>query len=358
MRRINTGGIAHCAGVISEDLVDRGSGLYVLHVKGLADLAAAALVSRSVNTSEWIPLLPRTTGNAKSRERYISRLLSNKKIERFAIMKKFAEEIVSKAGSNNRTVILMLDQSKIRDGFECLMISLRIGERAIPLAWCVIKTKGAIGFEVQKELLNKLETILPKNISILLAADRFYGTAALIDLCQKKKWQYRIRLKGNLTLQHQGGEISTGDAARLGINDLSNAKLGETVTHIGILNEAGHPEPWIIAMDCKPSKWRTMDYGMRWGIESMFSDMKSRGFCITKTQLKHPDRIERLILVLTIAIYWAVSTGMAVAAKSTSRVKERSMTSFFKQGLRLVLTAILTLATLPKLWLAASYVGW
>ena len=31
---------------------------------------------------------------------------------------------------------------------------------------------------------------------------------------------------------------------------------------------------------------------------------------ITKTHLKHAIRIERLILILTIALYWAVSTGM------------------------------------------------
>ena len=42
----------------------------------------------------------------------------------------------------------------------------------------------------------------------------------------------------------------------------------------------------------------------------MFSDFKSRGFGITKTHLKHADRIERLILILTLALYWAVSTGM------------------------------------------------
>jgi hypothetical protein len=34
----------------------------------------------------------------------------------------------------------------------------------------------------------------------MLAADRFYGTAQLIDWCQKAGWSYRIRLKGNLTL--------------------------------------------------------------------------------------------------------------------------------------------------------------
>jgi hypothetical protein len=273
-------------------------------------------------------------------------------------MKNLVEEIVVKAGSHGQVVVIMLDQSKIRDGFECLMVSLRIGERAIPILWRVIETKGAIGFDVQEKLLNELVKILPKDVSILLSADRFYGTEALISWCKKKKWQYRIRLKGNLTLQHEGGEISTGDAARLGIESLMNATLGGVTTHIGILHEKEHPEPWIIAMDCKPSKWRTQDYGMRWGIESMFSDMKSRGFCITKTQLKHADRIERLILILTIATYWAVSTGMSVAAKSTGRTKARSLTSFFKQGLRTLLIAILTLAPIPKLWEAINYVGW
>jgi hypothetical protein len=81
-------------------------------------------------------------------------------------------------------------------------------------------------------------------------------------------------------------------------------------THIGILHEKGHPEPWIIALSEPPSKRRVLDCGMRWGSEPLFSDFKSRGFGITKTQWRHPDRIERLILVLTVALYWAASTGM------------------------------------------------
>lgn len=63
-------------------------------------------------------------------------------------------------------------------------------------------------------------------------------------------------------------------------------------------------------MDAKPSEARTLYYGLRWGIESLFSDLKSRGFSVTKTQLRHADRIERLLLVLTVALYWAVSTGI------------------------------------------------
>jgi hypothetical protein len=63
-------------------------------------------------------------------------------------------------------------------------------------------------------------------------------------------------------------------------------------------------------MDGKPAPRRVRDYGMRWGIEALFSDFKSRGFGITATQLRHADRIERLILILTIALFFAVSTAM------------------------------------------------
>jgi hypothetical protein len=48
-------------------------------------------------------------------------------------------------------------------------------------------------------------------------------------------------------------------------------------------------------MDGPPTKARILDYAMRWGIECMFSDFKSRGFGITQTQLTRADRIERLI---------------------------------------------------------------
>ena len=42
----------------------------------------------------------------------------------------------------------------------------------------------------------------------------------------------------------------------------------------------------------------------------MFSDFKSRGFGLEQTHIQYPDRLARLILVMALALYWAVSTGM------------------------------------------------
>ena len=311
MRTLN-GGVAHVAGVVEDDLYERETGLRKQHVEGLADVIACALSCRSANTAEWQAVLPRRNVDDKSKERYVSRLLANPLIAPLKVMQGFIPEIAEIAGLNGKTLILPMDQSKIADGFECLMLSIRTGERALPVIWEVRETGGGIGFERQKLLLDAAFAMMPEGAPILLLGDRFYGTVALIRWCQEHGWSYRLRLKENLVLHHEGGELTTGEAAKAGLTVLQSVHLGESgvETHIGILQEEGHPEPWIIAMSEPPSKGRVLDYGMRWGIEPLFSDFKSRGFGLTKTQLRHPDRIERLLLVLTLALYWAASTGM------------------------------------------------
>ena len=145
------------------------------------------------------------------------------------------------------------------------MLSARLRKRAVPVAWRVRSTQGNIGFSIQKELLDSVRTWLPKDVSIMLAADRFYGTAQLIGWCQKAGWSYRIRLKGNLTLAHEGGELTTGEVAQRLPQGVMAAELyGSGVsTNIGVLHEKGHKEPWIIAMDVNPGKYTVLDYGMR-----------------------------------------------------------------------------------------------
>jgi hypothetical protein len=246
----------------------------------------------------------------------------------------YVQELAIKTAQNGQTVILQMDQSKLVDGLEVLMISMRIGSRALPLAWTVAKTEGNIGFELQEKLLNQVSAMLPEGISVLLMGDRFYGTKSLVEWCQNHHFSYRIRIKGNMLFHHEGATISTQDAYEMGMRSLENATFNksEVTTNIGILHEDGHPEPWFIVMDCAPNKYRTLDYGMRWGIESMFSDFKSRGFGITQSHLIDPDRLERLILVLALALYWSTSIGMFVESeKKRSRDDESEIKTIIQK---------------------------
>lgn len=119
--------------------------------------------------------------------------------------------------------------------------------------------------------------------------------------------------------------MNSHEAKKMNLKGLENVHLGENgpLINVGILHEEGHREAGYIAMNAKPTTGRTLDYGLRWGIEALFSDLKTRGFSVTKTQLKQADRIERLLLVLTVALYWAVSTGMTPRETSANYKKKR-----------------------------------
>lgn len=297
---------------IEEDFKQRLPGFHKSRREGLATLAGVMLETRSANLMELAAALPREIGAADHRYQYIERQLKNEEIDANGVIKPYALQAIEQLASRGQTIVLQMDQSHINDTNEVLMLSARLRKRAVPVAWRVRSTQGNIGFAVQKELLDSVRAWLPDHVSIMLAADRFYGTAQLIGWCQKAGWSYRIRLKGNLTLAHDGGELTTGDVASTLPQGVIGAELygSGVATNIGVLLEKGHKEAWIIAMDANPSEYTVLDYGMRWGIENMFSDFKSRGFGLTQSHIQKPDRLERLILIMSIAFYWAISCGM------------------------------------------------
>ncbi|MGF1615766.1 MAG: hypothetical protein ACFCVA_18170 [Gammaproteobacteria bacterium] len=109
-----------------------------------------------------------------------------------------------------------------------------------------------------------------------------------------------------------GDDVTTGELAQ-GVKerDLPGVQLFAQgiLTNWGILHEVGHPEPWMIAMDCPPTRAAVLDDGAMWAIEPTFSDFKSLGFELEDSQLEHPDRLERLILIRALALYGCVRVG-------------------------------------------------
>jgi hypothetical protein len=306
------GAVSRLICAIDEDFQKRHPGYHKSRREGLSALAGVMLDVRSGNLMELAAGLPREIAAAEHRYQYIERQLKNAAIVPNAVIAPYALEVITRLAANGRTVVFQMDQSHINDTNEVLMLSVRVRNRALPVAWRACATQGNIGFAVQQDLLDGVRAWLPPEIAILLTADRFYGTAALIGWCRNAGWKYRIRLKGNLTLTHEGGEITTGDVAARMPKGVEKAELygSGVVTNIGVLHEKGRKEPWIVAMDAVPSAYTVLDYGLRWGIESMFSDFKSRGFGITQSQIQKPERLERLILIMAIALYWATSCGM------------------------------------------------
>lgn len=313
------GGIAQLAVGIGADLLRRLPDQRKTQRDKLALLIATMLDVRSANLMALAAALPRTTERADMRYQWISRFIDNEHVVCDEVMAPFAIEVLERAAERG-TVVLIMDQSKVSDRHQILMLSLRWGERALPLAWRVEATEGAIGFARQKDLLDAVTSWLPQQADICLMADRFYGTPDLITLAQTKGWRYRLRLKGNLTTFINGQKSRLDSHASGRMPYLRGAELTHkrVLTNIGIIHDRGHDEPWFVAMSDAPGYLTTLEYAARWGIEPMFSDFKSRGFGLEQSLLRTPDRLGRLLLVMSLALYFAVSTGIWDASVNPS----------------------------------------
>jgi hypothetical protein len=146
----------------------------------LALLVATMLDVRSANLMELAAGLPLEADRTDMRYQWITRLLGNPLVISDAIMEPFAREALERAAADGQPVVLILDQ--LSDRHQVLMLAVRYGEPALPLAWRVEETEGAIGF--QKAVLEAVAPWLPAAAKVRLMGDRFYGT--LIGWCQAR----------------------------------------------------------------------------------------------------------------------------------------------------------------------------
>jgi hypothetical protein len=100
----------------------------------LALLVATMLDVRSANLMDLAAGLPLEADRTDMRYQWITRLLGNPLVLSDEIMEPFAREVLEQAAGENQPVVLIMDQSKLSDRHQVLMLAVRYGERALPPA--------------------------------------------------------------------------------------------------------------------------------------------------------------------------------------------------------------------------------
>jgi hypothetical protein len=108
----------------------------------LALLVSTMLEVRSANLMDLAAGLPRDADRTDMRYQWIIRLLGNPLVVSDEIMEPFAREVLERAAAGGQPLVLILDQSKVSDRHQVLMLALRCGERALPLAWRVEEARS------------------------------------------------------------------------------------------------------------------------------------------------------------------------------------------------------------------------
>ena len=306
------GGITTIWEGICADMEGRLPGQNKKQREGLSLLVATMLEVRSANLMDLAASLPRAADRLDMRYQWISRVLGNDLIDIDAVMAPYGREVLARLGASGQRIVLIMDQTQLTTRHQAVVVAVRFGGRALPLSWRIRETQGAIGFAEQREALEVARAMLPEGAKPVLMGDRFYGSPALIAWCRDQGWDWRLRLKQDLLVFEDDGETTLAECLARGEHMLTGIELTgkRVVTNVAMIHEAGHPEPWIIALSEAPTVHRAFDYGLRWGIEPMFSDFKTRGFGIEDSHIQRTDRLGRLILVMALALYWAVSVGM------------------------------------------------
>ena len=321
---------------IREDLSTRLPGQRKTQRDKLSVLVSTMLEVRSGRLMDLAHGLPLKTEDSLSRFQWIKRFVMNPLVDVDEVMGSYSREVLERVHKSGEQVRLIVDQSTATGlhRHELVMIALQVGKRAIPLCWRVYKASGSLGWKEQHEVLQAALPLLPPGCVPLLLGDRFYGNCDVISWCQEQGWDYCLRLKGSLRLAYDKDTPLNQSIKLIDLYHANKHQLeGIYLTHrrfetnIQMIKDKKHKEPWIIASSAPPSIQAARQYAKRWGIEAMFSDFKSRGFGLYDSQLRIAERIDRLIMIMAIALYWAVSTGMWQNKKQEAKKNQQNSPS-------------------------------
>ncbi len=161
------------------------------------------------------------------------------------------------------------------------------------------------------DLVNRYLTVFPvQTISALLADREFRGKEWIMYL-KKKNIPFSIRIPNNTQARtKKGKEVKASALLLLGVAQtcaLTDARSvwGESVYLPCFRSRQEHV---IIASD-RCAHNALVEYQQRWQIERLFQALKGRGFDMEKTHLTKPDRVEKLLVLVSLTFCWCYQIG-------------------------------------------------
>jgi hypothetical protein len=195
-----------------------------------------------------------------------------------------------------------------------LVLSVQIGDSAIPLVWMALDKAGNSNARERITLMQRVLLVLPaEKIAGVLADREFIGEAWLSWLIAHDI-PFVTRVKENMIARLPDGRVlplkqlfrSIGVCPSLRYRVTLNNNLHVTV-------QAKRTEKGLVIVACHGISEDAAEpvnlYRKRWKIECAFACLKRKGFELEDTHLIHADRLEKLMSIAAIAYAWAFIVG-------------------------------------------------
>lgn len=213
-------------------------------------------------------------------------------------------------------VVLALDVTYLKERFSILAISVVYCGTAIPVAWRVLKGNATGEWHlVWLELLAALHPALVEAGAVYLLADRGLYSKRLFEAICSYGWHpfMRLRTQGLYRRLKNRRWDPLKRLVRPGMGVWCQRALcfkGDPLDCTLLVQwDARYDEPCLIATDLPPAQVHTQTYALRAWIEAGFKDLKRGGLHWEQTHMTDPARVERLWLVLAVALLWLIRVG-------------------------------------------------
>jgi hypothetical protein len=291
------------------------------HLVLLSLMVAGLLLSQTVCFDRWKTVLPLGDCLAASWQR---RWFSITRIDGEALygpLILWALQYWQKPGQH---LYLALDTTMLWNRCCVVVLSVVAHGRAIPLVWRTPEHPSAsVSAAVSIALLEKADQLLAEFGSIMLLADRGFPSAELIGWFEgRSPWRYVMRLRADTwihgTAAPMGCEVRRLRLPRgycRGFRDVQLWSDGSRKANLLLANPSGIviDEPWYLVSNAEPSLDLVWAYGQRFCCEQLFRDQKSGLFQLESSGLRDPERIDRLLLVVAIAVLVGSLQGYAIS---------------------------------------------
>ena len=335
------------------------------HLVLLAWMVAGLLLSETVCFDRWKARLPLAHCLAASWQRRCQRWLANGRIDVETLYWPLILWAIQHWQNSGQALHLALDTTMLWNRFCVVVVSVVAHGRAIPLLWQTLEHPSAsVSASVSITLLEKADQLLAGFESITLLADRAFPCDELIAWFRgRPRWSYVMRLRGDTeihgTAAPLGCQVRRLHLRRGQCRGFRGVRLwtdGSQSVNLVIAYPTGLPveEPWYLISSAEPSLDRVWSYAQRFCCEQLFRDQKSGVFQLASSRLRDPQRIDRLLLVVAIAVLAGSLQGYALSLADLRRQVDphwkRGM-SFLRIGLAALQMAVVDAAARLMDWL-------
>lgn len=265
-----------------------------------------------------------------------------------------ARLVVALLGLSGKPWVLAIDRTNWKLGkteINILMISVEWRGIGVPLIFTLLGKAGNSSTAERIDLLDRLKTLFPDMKVASLTGDReFIGNAWMAHLAAAGV-PFTLRLKENQHVVRDGYE--TWPIERIA----QKLKRGQSMTLkgfccLGARGQCSALRVRIVIMRLKTGDLLALAtnsrprsalarYRARWTIETLFGNLKTRGFDLEATHITDAGKLETLLVVITIAATIAAKCG--VAAHQIQPIQKKA------HGRKAVSIFALGLATLRKI---------